>query len=419
MTALCIVVFSLLSAGCGKATYKNENLESSLIKICKDEYKTDVKVKRAGRTIGVYVPVNGLFETNVDLKNQATLEDVLSGIKFTKDAMQKLEDVSLVITRVALSTDAPVDFYILIATDVKGSGIQIVITRYVNDMKRLMLGDLSHGDYSQRLLMDMGFDPAPSAEETIKSFFYDLQRFSPQVVASRYFSKTTNIRILSSDFFLYLAESDYKQARKYFITDLNAAQIEKGKVLIKCKVRETYQPAPGYENFKFLYPSGFENEYLILLSTAYIPYMIEQITPVYFVNKSGNTEKISYPESLVKYKNPQLFDKNNFFLEEVQLPNFLVQQIAGKIRFLYQSDQKLKDKFIVSLIKGEYHPVEKKFSIVFDVEEKKRSPSAKGVDFNGMWNIVSETLRRYEFNDYKSVELFNIADTKKETIMEQ
>lgn len=406
----CVLLFII--AGCGP-TYLDKDLNQQIVKICKDEYNIGVKVKRVGRTLGVYVPVDGLFESTVKIKDATTLEDIFAGIKFGKEAADKLENVSMVLSRAALSTDAPVDFYILIAADTKGSGIQIVITRYIVDMRRVMLGDVSRGDYVQRLLMGVDFDPVPNAKDTVKSFFYDLQQLPPHLLITRYFSKTTNASVVSSNFFLYLAESDYKEQKRFRVTGLKGLQIARSKVLVKCKVRETYRPARGYERFKFLYPSGFENEYLILIDTAYIPYFILEIVPLYSAGAEGSIERLSYPEKFAKYENSSLWDEGDFFLEDVQLPDFLARQLANRIKDLYQAAPGFKNKFSITLVNGEYQPAERKFKITLDIKTK-RGRKGEPIDFTEAWRIISQVMRRYAFKDYDAVELFNIADARKE-----
>ena len=396
-------------AGC-KPTYTNENIEQSIIKICKDDYKIDIKTKRIANTLGVYVPINGLFESKAQIKGrEAAPEDILSDIKFSKEAADRIGDVSMALSRAVLSTDAPIDFYVLVASDTKATGLQIIITRYAMDIKRLMLEDVSQGEYHQRLLMDMDFGPVNGAEETVKEFFYDLSRLSSQAIITRYFSKITNIRVESSDFFLYLSELSYKATRRFYVTEIKGAQIDKTKVLVKCKVRENYTPAAGYENFKFLYPSGFTNEYLILLDTSYIPYMIEQVLPL--------LKDAPLPERFKAYEKPDAWEKGGFFLEPITLPEFLARQLASRIRELYQTDSRLKNKFAINLIKGEYQPQQKKFKVMFDIEAKGIRPER--ADFNDVWKIISDVLRHYDFKDFASVELFNIADAKKEVMLRQ
>ena len=412
-TFICVIcgvfICVICGSGCGP-TYKDADIGLSIVKTCQKEYNTYVKVKRIGRTLGIYLPVNGLFESAVKVKGQASVEDILGGIKFTKEAIDKMDNVSLALSRAALSTDANVDFYVMIVADTKGSGLEIIITRYGKDMKRLILGDLSRGDYVQRLLMDVGFDPAPSAAETVKDFFYDLERLKAPTLIARYFSKATNVRMTSANFFLYLAELDYKQQKKFYVIGLKALQIEKNRVLVNVRVKEKYTPLPGYENFRFLYPSGFEHEYLIVLDIAYIPYLIDQIV-----------QNAPYPEKIAKYQEPSVWDDENFFLEEVKLPDFLAQQLAARIRWLYQSDIRLKNKYIITLAKGEYQPAARKFKIILDIEKKGVRVKGQGlreeeIDFKDAWAVISQVMRRYGFKDYDAVELLNIADARREVI---
>lgn len=405
---LSIAVCQLFAvAGC-RPTYKNENLEQSIIEFCKKEYKADVSVKRVGKTIGIYLPVNSLFESTAVKGRIASPEDALAGIKFTKEALDKMEDVSMALSRVALSTDAPVDFYVLIVGDKKAAGLQIVITRYAMDMKRLILGDVSRGDYAQRLLMDMDFGPVSAAEETVKEFFYDIERLPAQIIISRYFSRMTNVRIESSDFFLYLSEFVYKNKRKYYVTDVKGIQFEKNKVLVKCSVKETYSPAPGYENFKFLRPSGSSCKYLFLLDTSYIPYMIEQALPI--------STTSAFPSRFKAFEKSETWNKSGFYLEEIKFPDFLARQIVSRIKDLYQANPELKKKVFINLIKGEYVVKDKKFKIIMDLEKRPEAGKEK-TDFTDAWKIISQVMRRYDFKDYQSVELFNIADAKREVMI--
>jgi len=414
---LTFVILAFSVAGC-RPTYTNDNIEQSIVKICKDEYKLDVTTKRIGRTLGVYVPISGLFESTVKKQGRnTTLEDVLSGIRFSKAATEKIGDVSMALSRAAISTDAPIDFYVLVASDTKASGLEIIITRYALDMKRFMLGDVSMGDYHQRLLMDMDFGPVTAAEETAREFFNDLERVSSQAVITRYFSKISNIRIESPDFFLYISELNYKDNRKFYIAKLKGAQIEKNKVLVRCKVKETYTPSQLHEGYRFLYPSGFTNEYLILLDTSYIPYLIERVLLLNAADEEGNIRKLPFPAKYKEYENFNALEKNGFFLEEITFPDFLARQLSGRIRELYQAQAGVKNKFVMNLIKGEYQPAAKKFKIVFDIESK--GVKREEVDFNPMWKIISDVMRQYDFKDYGSVELFNIADSKKEVMNRQ
>jgi hypothetical protein len=130
--------------------------------------------------------------------------------------------------------------------------------------------------------------------------------------------------------------------------------------------------------------------------------------------------KSPYPARFATYENPDAWTKEDFFLEDIQVGDFLARQLAGRIRNLYQTDPALRDEFAVNLASGEYQPAKKKFKIALDIERRKPAkPKARptqALDFNRMWEVVSQVLRRYEYKDYDTVELFNIANAKKEVM---
>ena len=68
----------------------------------------------------------------------------------------KLDGVILSTSRVVLSTDDPPDFYVVVARDKRIPGIELRLTRYVQDIRRLNYGDLSRNEYTKRMLLDFG-----------------------------------------------------------------------------------------------------------------------------------------------------------------------------------------------------------------------------------------------------------------------
>jgi len=141
--------------GCG-VTYPKESLKESIVRICKNEYKVDVKVATIGKTIVIYLPLENLMDFTFAV---------------TKEAGEKINDVILSVARVALSTDAQFDFYCVIAHDVRIPEIQIVIIKSVEDVKRLLLNDISRGEYSKRVLIDLRLNPQSQKERSVKDVF--------------------------------------------------------------------------------------------------------------------------------------------------------------------------------------------------------------------------------------------------------
>ena len=139
-------------SACGP-TYPKERIKESITDLCKREYKIDVKVTTVGKTIGIYLPLPNLIDFTFAI---------------TKDASEKINDVLLSVTRVAISTDAQHDFYCVIAHDVRMPEIQIVIIKSVDDVKRFLLQDISRGEYGKRMIIDMRVNPQSEKEKAIR-----------------------------------------------------------------------------------------------------------------------------------------------------------------------------------------------------------------------------------------------------------
>ena len=138
-----LILFMFMSSGC-KPTYPKIKISDSITKLCRDEYHTQVKVNTVGKTLGVYMPVDNLLD---------------SSLEPSEESFEKLGNVLHVISRVALSTDADLEFITLVARDSKISGFELVLTRYVEDIKRFMVGDISRGEYIKRMLLETRLDP--------------------------------------------------------------------------------------------------------------------------------------------------------------------------------------------------------------------------------------------------------------------
>ncbi len=154
LVASCWLLVTVLF-GCGPS-YPKEKFKESIVRLCKDEYKLDIKVETVGKTIAIYLPLPDLIDFTFAI---------------TKQASEKINDVILSVSRVALSTDAKFDFYCIIAHDIRIPEIQIVIIKSVDDVKRFLLNDISRGEYSKRMLIDIRLNPQSQKERAIKEVF--------------------------------------------------------------------------------------------------------------------------------------------------------------------------------------------------------------------------------------------------------
>lgn len=151
-TLFCI----LFLAGCGEVTYPKEVIGEAITKICKNEYSIDIDVKLAEKTLFIYLPLLNLFDANLSI---------------SPAAREKISSVLLNARRITFSTDADVEFYCVIAQDIKLPEIQLVIVRYVDDIKRAHYLDISLMESQRRMLIDINENPQAKKEQSIQSVF--------------------------------------------------------------------------------------------------------------------------------------------------------------------------------------------------------------------------------------------------------
>ncbi len=146
------MMIAVLLPACESSTYKKETIQQSVAELAKKEYKLDVEVKEAGRTLGVRFRVRSLL-------SELVAEDQL----FWK----QMDDLMMVLSRVALSTDVPPEFFVLEIADAENPRIRLLFTRCIQDVRKVMAEALSRTQYLDRLLIEfvlgdkrMNFDPS-------------------------------------------------------------------------------------------------------------------------------------------------------------------------------------------------------------------------------------------------------------------
>ena len=130
------LVTALIS--CAPSYPKGKVLES-IIKTCKEKYDLEVEAKIEGETLGVCIVLDNLIGEN---------------FLFDKQARGKMDRVFLTVTRVSLSTDAPLIFFRITCKD-PVSQMEISFTRYVADIKKYISGYMAQEDYFNRLVLEL------------------------------------------------------------------------------------------------------------------------------------------------------------------------------------------------------------------------------------------------------------------------
>ena len=161
--AILLLVFCIAFASC-TPTYPKERIVESVQKLCEKEYNVDVEVVIEGSTMGVRIPLEGLFDTET--------------LQIKPEAFDKITGVMLSASRVALSSDRSIDFYTVITYDPKVPGAEVVMTRYIFDLRRFFLGDISRGEFAKRMVFDVRFNPQAIIDTWLGDFTLKDQSFT-------------------------------------------------------------------------------------------------------------------------------------------------------------------------------------------------------------------------------------------------
>ena len=140
----CVVAVSVclqVLAGC-VPSYPKAQLPDAVKERCHDEYGMEVDVTVKGSTMGIYYPMEGLLDV---------------GMGISEEAWDKIGNLLLIASRVVLSTDADIKFYCVITQDVKLPELQVVIIKYVDDVKKGMYRNISRSEAFKRTLFSINF----------------------------------------------------------------------------------------------------------------------------------------------------------------------------------------------------------------------------------------------------------------------
>jgi len=153
LTAVSMVFLS--STGC-MPTYPKEKLPEAVKEVCKIEYDMDVEVAVAGSTIGIYHPMKGLLDV---------------GLGISEEAWDNISSLILIASRVVLSTDADIKFYCVVTQDPRLPELQVVIIKYVYDVKRSMYQSISRSESFKRTLFSINLTPQATKERSVEKVF--------------------------------------------------------------------------------------------------------------------------------------------------------------------------------------------------------------------------------------------------------
>lgn len=401
-------------SACAKESYPESKLRESLIEMCRKEYGiSDVRVKIAGTTLGVFLPLKN-FLVHGDLKSLLTtgkVKDLDSLLEPSPEAVEKMMDVHFSISRVALSTDKALDFYVLQSTDVEKTGVQHTIIGYVNDIKRYKISDISRSEYSKRLVHERTINSAVLLDQPVKQFFDDLEKLSIAELKKQYFGE--NLMPELETFFDKTFSGPNGQWPKthWSILDLRSSPPRQG--VNDLMVYAQVQPADWLGK---QVPQDTKFAFVFLLGARRDGIHIVRIIPYQLLREDGTIEQIPFPPEFDVKTNMEGWQEE-FPLNEIQLGDFLAEQITRRVKAIVRSDERIQNTFLGTELEFKYHesPLEKAyFSLDMDVAFKEFNHYAEGSivkheDMVYLLNLISRefvnVLRGYQFGEYQYLSL--------------
>lgn len=402
-----LVCLSSAGAGCSAKSYPSENLKESLAKICRDEYGiSNIEVKIAGDTLGVYLPLDKLFAA--DFKGSVIagkVRNLETLFEPSPEALEKVEDVLFSISRVLLSTDRDFKFYMVQATDVENTGLQLILKGYVNDVRRVRIWDISREEYRKRVMHEMKQNRAVLWHKPVRQFFKDLEQKGVEELLETYFDPGMQPEALQNLFFKALRPiGSTEPPASWILKDIRSARVQRGEVLVYADVHPERAGQP-------VIPESADAQYLFLVSYRGEEPKISRVIPFQYLNSAGVIQKIPFPEDIQIQDSLEDWEQE-FPVEEIHLGDFLAEQMTRRAQMMIASDERIANTFRDIKIRVVYEKESEKpfFSFVFDSVSLKdlnnysRESIVTHEDMIYLLNLISrefvDLLRSYQFGDY-------------------
>ncbi len=170
-----LLSLGLALSGCSGATYRQNQAAEVIRQICATEYHLTVAVKQAGGTVAVHLDHAGtLMQLN---QHQVWLNPA---------ANELLGNVMEVIHRVVLSTEPPMDFYLLLVSDPAVPGAYFSLVRYLDDVRRVNANMIPPTEFFSRTILELKLADAPGVSlDQLPLHTLTLEQFLSLQIAQR------------------------------------------------------------------------------------------------------------------------------------------------------------------------------------------------------------------------------------------
>lgn len=332
LLALCLL------PSCGRTSYPKERLAESLEELCRREYQLEVRAQLAGTTLGCMAMIPGLIEelrksagenplqlpplliegryesasfdfrmlkrtdfVRVDPRERARREE--RSPREPSKPIKQLQQVSTAMHRVSLSTDAPLEFYRLIARD-PVDHLDVIFSGHILDSKRVQFYAISMGELQERSEFAVRYQPELVAQETVAGFFLDIRRRPLPQLLSRYTAPSQRFGEMLPKFLA--AAVEVKGSETWFAgQEWPARQVDRDKALIHVSLQELGDPGA------FLFTVHLQDNAGAFLDIERLPSQ-------------------DLPEQWRHLGPPERW-ADDFYLEPLSLPSFLAEQVAKRV----------------------------------------------------------------------------------------
>lgn len=381
-----ILFICLLFCGCARPTYPAGQLTTAVQKICKNEYKLDIKTRLIEKTLGISFSIDGLINEELELSSQGA---------------EKIEDAALALQRVSLSTDYPVQFYVLCARDSKLTGAEYLLIGNITDVKRISVQDISRSEYLQRLQRSFHIEPVTLGKNTVGKMFAGLNNNIPPETALKTYAHFPITSDIVEEIFYPGRAVAQPGSIIYQVIETHSKKLSDSQALFWVKTKETYQENPAAKRETALFPRGFENAYLILIDRSHYEQPIADIICKFF-RQENRIMRRDIPQIFAGYPETDTtqFDQDGLPLKEINLNEFLAAQIARRLKETLE-----KENLPVSSISARFE--ENLFRLRLDTQGEEQQT------FREALKMVGNITYGYRLKDFNGAEIISQTTGKK------
>lgn len=373
-----ILFLCLLFCGCARPTYPAGQLTIAVQKICKNEYKLDIKTRLIEKTLGISFSIDGLVNEDLELSSQGT---------------EKIEDAALALQRVSLSTDYPVQFYVLCVRDSKLTGAEYLLIGNTSDVKRISVQDISRSEYLQRLQRSFHIEPVTLGKNTVEKMFAGLNNNIPPDTTLKMYAHFPITSDIVEEVFYPGCVVAQPGSINYQIIETHSKKLSEAQSFLRVKTKETYKANSAAIRETSLFPCGFENEYLILIDRSYYEQPIVDIIGKFFRRENKIMQR-DIPQIFAGYPDTAQFDQDGLPLKEINLNEFLAAQIARRLKESLE-----KEKLPVFSISARFE--ENLFRLRLDTKGEEKQI------FQEALNMVGNITYGYRLKDFNGAEIIS------------